>query len=100
MLKELRKNGVDTTARLYLKYELITLCNENNIAVEAEVCNNIDGWCGRPKGLLQTLLKRGFINTELVAKPSKIWYSKEGKNTDHNENGEVKEEYKYILQLT
>ena len=36
-------------------------------------------WCSKPKGMLQILFKRGFIDTNLVAKLRMMQYSKGGK---------------------
>ena len=47
----------------------------------------------RPKGMLQVLFERGYIDVNLVTKPSKMCYSKEGKKSDIDPNsGELKEE--------
>jgi hypothetical protein len=39
-------------------------CQNNGISVEEEISHVIEGWEGNPKGMLQVLWERGFINTE------------------------------------
>ena len=51
------------------------------------------GWLGMPKGLLQVLWERGMIDSNKLSE-----YSMNGKKSQLDNNGNIKEEYKkYIL---
>ena len=69
MIIELRSIGVDTTRRKFLKPELTELCTQNKNGINVTSQNMRQVWCGKLKGMLQILFKRGFINAMLVAKP-------------------------------
>ena len=58
LLIDLRKIGVDTTSRPYLKEELIVLCNSNNIPIYTTTTRTENGWSETPKGMLQILYER------------------------------------------
>ena len=90
MLIELRSKGIDTTKKRYLVVDLIAMCNENNIDVQKNTSNDIPGWLGKPKGMLQILFERGYINQELVTNPRSMRNTKMGKKDDIDvENGKV-----------
>ncbi len=55
-------------------------CRNNGIHVEEEICHDIEGWEGKPKGMLQVLWERGFINTENGLKKAYLSYSIKGFN--------------------
>ncbi len=42
------------------KDELQILCKQNNIPIEEELDEVVEGWEGKPKGMLQILWERGF----------------------------------------
>ena len=66
LLVELRRKGIDTTSRRYLKDELISLSKNNNISIHT-ITKRIDyGWTGTQKGMLQVLFQRGFIDASHV----------------------------------
>ena len=53
------------------------------------------GCCNKPKGMLQILYERGFIDVTLVRTPRSMRYSKDGKKEEMDaETGEVKDECK------
>lgn len=39
--------------------DLVVMRGENNIDVNTTTVNNIPGWVGKPKGMLQILWERG-----------------------------------------
>ena len=82
LLIELRKKGVDTTSRRYLREELIVLSNNNNIPIYTINTRIENRWAGTPKGMLQILYERGFINKSLVNTARSTRYSELGKKND------------------
>ena len=52
LLIELRKNGVDTTMKRFLKHELVALAIKNNIPVTYTQGDITKGWVNQPKGML------------------------------------------------
>ena len=95
LLVELRRKGVDTTSRRYLKEELIKLSENNNISIFTTNKKIDKGWCGAPKGMLQVLYERGHIDATKVKNVRSSRYSKNGKKEDyHNDTGLLKEECK------
>jgi len=99
LLSDLRVAGVDTTTRRFLKPELIELCIANNIPITIPSQNIKPGWCNKPKGMLQILFERGWIDRTLVKTARSMRYSKKGKTKDVSEDtGELLHEYrKYSL---
>jgi hypothetical protein len=59
LLKELQSRGVSAKGR---KDELQILCKQNNISIEEELDEVVEGWEGKPKGVLQILWERGFVD--------------------------------------
>ena len=59
LLKELQSRGVSAKGR---KDELQILCKQNNIPIEEELDEVVEGWEGKPKGMLQILWERGFVD--------------------------------------
>ena len=59
LLKELQSKGVSAKGR---RDELQILCKQKNIPIEEELDEVVKGWGGKPKGMLQILWERGFIN--------------------------------------
>ena len=95
MLIELRSKGIDTTKKRYLVVDLIAMCNENNIDVQKNTSNDIPGWLGKPKGMLQILFERDYISQELVTNPRSMRYTKMGKKDDIDiDSGKVQKECK------
>ena len=95
LLIELRKKGVDTTSRRFFKDELIGLSTNNNIPVYTIDTRKENGWAGTPKGMLQILYERGFINAALVNTARSTRYSKLGKKNDfEKDTGKIMDECK------
>ena len=44
------------------KDELQILCKQNNIPIEEELDEVLEGWEGKLKGMLQLLWERGFVD--------------------------------------
>ena len=72
------KCGVDTSKKRFLKDELVTLCLNNNIATSTETVIVQKGWCNSPKGMLQIMYERGYINKDYVKNPRNSKYSLNG----------------------
>ena len=82
MLVDLQREGVDTSKRRYLLQELQELCRENSIPLQVTEQNIAPGWLNKPKGLLQILWERGYIDESKVKTPRSMRYSKGGKKED------------------
>jgi hypothetical protein len=67
------------------KLQLKQLASDFQIATVHEVDQIIEGWMGKPKGVLQILYERGFIDT---ARPLTD-YSLDGKDEWKDEFGEI-----------
>jgi hypothetical protein len=57
--KDLRAKGVSAKGG---KDDLQVLCKNKDIPIEEEIDEVIEGWEGKPKGMLQVLWERGFID--------------------------------------
>ena len=91
--------GVDTTTRRFLKTEFLEMYNARNVSTKSTNTVVIPEWCNKPKGILQILYERGFIGPAEVKTPSKMQYSKDGKqNHFHTNTGKLKADYeKHLL---
>jgi hypothetical protein len=97
-LKDLRQSGHDTTKQRYLKADMLALCGQRNILVTVEECQVKEGWLGKPKGMLQLLWERGWIDSTKVVSGRSMRYSKDGKKEDFGEDGKVKDDnLQYVL---
>jgi hypothetical protein len=68
--------------------ELQQLSTTRNITVTITHPRILEGWCGKPKGLLQVLFERGKIDPNVSPQS----YKKNGtKGTDFEDNGDLKE---------
>ena len=95
LLIELRKKGVDTTSRRFLKDELIKLAKDNDISISTTDYQIEKGWNEAPKGMLQILYERGYIDVTKVKTVRSSRYSKKGKKDDFNvDTGLIKDEFK------
>ena len=92
--KGVRKVGVYTTAKRFLKDKLVELSRLKNVDVIKNEKSIREGWCGKPKGMLHILYERGHIDKSLVTNPRIMRYSNKGENNDFDKNGIIKEEYK------
>jgi hypothetical protein len=45
--------------------ELVKLCKQNNVPHEISSYKIREGWAGKPKGMLQILWERGFIDPSI-----------------------------------
>jgi hypothetical protein len=70
--KDLDTKGVNAGGN---RKELQKRCKEAGIPVQITMQESTKGWEGKPKGILQTLFKRGFINPERMNE-----YTVDGKN--------------------
>ena len=59
LLVELRMDGVNTTQRIFLKPELVTICESHNIPTTTTTQQIIPRWYLVSKGMLKILVKRG-----------------------------------------
>ena len=59
LIKRLQENGVTTTQNINNIQKLAT---SRGIPIEEEIPKIIEGWAGKPKGMLQILWECGFIN--------------------------------------
>ena len=75
LIVDLQGKGVSTKGKN--KQELIALCNNNDITITHKVTKIKEGWVGKPKGLLQVLWERGFIDTTKLSS-----YTLTGKKTE------------------
>ena len=69
---------MDTTSRRFLLKELKELAVWNNIATSTVTKNVRKGWCNTPKGMLQILWERGYIDSTLVkiARFTEMFYTR------------------------
>jgi hypothetical protein len=61
LLKDLQAKGVSAKGT---KDELQILCKNKDVPIQEELEEIIEGWENRPKGMLQILWERGFIDPE------------------------------------
>jgi hypothetical protein len=73
----------------FRKAELITMAKEAGIKTEYEEPVILEGWYGKPKGMLQVLWERGFIDDTQLNK-----YCKTVPNSWKNEDGSIKDNKK------
>ena len=60
LLNHLKGMGIVATGN---REQLAKIANDNNIPVEVEYQQTIEGWSDKPKGMLQILYERGFIDS-------------------------------------
>ena len=100
LLVDLMKKCVDTSKKRFLKEDLVELCTIHNIETTFEQIMVNKGWCGAPKGILQVLYERGFINKDYVKTPRSTRYPLNGKNNNFDQDGEIKDESKEFILTT
>jgi hypothetical protein len=92
--KELVNAGFTFEHRNYRLPELQQLSTARNIAITITHPRILEGWCGKPKGLLQVLFERGKIDPAVPPRS----YKKNGtKGTDFEDNGDLKESSKPFI---
>ncbi len=69
----------------------MALCGPRNICTTVEEQKVKEGWLGKPKGMLQVLWERGWIDSSKVVTARRMRYSKDGKKEDFGEDGKLKE---------
>ena len=80
--------------RRYRQAEIHNIASQYGIPIETEVENStIEGWYNRPKGLLQVLYERGYVDINNLSK-----YSKNGRKKQMGEDDKILDIYKkYVL---
>lgn len=90
LLADLQASGCNTSKWCYLLEDLQKTCSERSTPTEVEEPEVKPGWCGKPKGMIQTLCERGCIDaTENLNN-----HSKTGRKEDFDEEGNLTEEGK------
>jgi hypothetical protein len=83
ILKEIRNKTGNAMRDFKTVEEVHSLANEHNIPITVKVDKKVEGWVGKPKGLLQILWERGFIDDSNLSKysmnGSKDWFEDEKK---------------------
>ena len=62
MVIKLRSIGIDAIRRRFIKPELVEICTASKVEVTITSQNVRLGWVGKPKGMLQILFERGYID--------------------------------------
>ena len=75
-----------------LKEELERLAIEHEVELSYELEEVEEGWCRKPKGLLQVLWERGWINKENVSK-----YSLKGNEFQKDSDGKILPEHRRFI---
>ena len=92
LMDELKNKGF-SVRKYYSREEIDELAQNYKIDLTYDQQHVIEGWIGKPKGLLQVLWERGWINTEELDR-----YSGDGKSCQKDEFGKVKKENeRYVL---
>jgi hypothetical protein len=81
----------------------VALCGPRNISTTIEEQKVKEGWLGKPKGMIQILWERGWVNSSKAMTARSMRYSKDGKKEDFGEDGKLKEASRqyalsYLLQ--
>ena len=76
METDLRAKGVRAKGN---KVAIIELCKQNDVPYKVLTETIIEGWNGKPKGMLQILWERGFIDPEIEPAKAEGFYSNDGK---------------------
>ena len=87
LVEEIKRTGYKIRGHLS-KDELERIANEKNIVLAYEFRVKKEGWMGKPKGLLQILWERGFIDEKNLH-----LYSLKGKKNQLDDNGKLKQEF-------
>ena len=94
LLDELKEKGFQVKG-YYSRNDLENHARQYNIDLTYLSQKKIEGWVGKPKGLLQILWERGYIDINNLNT-----YSLKGKKNHFDDNGKLKAEYeKYSLRL-
>jgi hypothetical protein len=98
LLREIITTTNFNVIKHYNKDEIKELANGFGIEIFHEVDDVIEGWVGKPKGVLQILYERGYIDPNRDLKE----YSLDGKEEWKDDDGEIRQRYlpfclRYIL---
>ena len=61
------------------KVAIVELCKQNNVPHKVSTKTIKEGWHGKPKGMLQILWERGFIDPEVEPTKAEGFYTNDGK---------------------
>ena len=87
LVDELKDRGVIFTPKLKLKSrDIEELANQHNVKISVEEELIIEGWVGKPKGMLQILWERGFIDPSVPLSRYKRVPSKKKNEVDDDGN--------------
>ena len=93
LVDKIKQTGYQIRGHLS-KDELERIAKEKNIALTYEYNIKKEGWMGKPKGLLQILWERGFVDEKNVS-----LYSLKGKKYQLDEDGNLKKQFeRYSLR--
>ena len=70
MIEELKNIKYFCVRIYYQREEINEIVTENGIELTYDEPEVIQGWVGRPKGMLQVLWERGYVNTNELEKYS------------------------------
>jgi hypothetical protein len=76
MEKDLRAKGVRAKGN---KVAIVELCKQNNVPYKETREKINEGWMGKPKGMLQVLWERGFIDPAIELSKVEGFYTNDGK---------------------
>ena len=66
--------------------DIHNLARLNNIPIEYEMRKTKEGWLGTPKGMLEVLFERGFIDTQSQTKEEAVsYYTVNGQKDDKSD---------------
>jgi hypothetical protein len=63
------------------KFAIVELCKQNDVPYQVMTETILEGWSGKPKGMLQILWERGFIDPAIEPMPAEAFYTNDGKKT-------------------
>ena len=85
LVNELKQSGYQMKGHLS-KYELERIAKINRIELNYKHAIKKEGWMGKPKGLLQILWERGFIDESNIC-----LYSLKGRQSQLDDDGKLKQ---------
>jgi len=94
LIEELKIQKKICVRRYYKRDEINEIATVNGIRLTYEEPEIVKGWVGRPKGMLQVLWERGWIDCSKLEE-----YSANGKKNKKDESGKVRPEFQqYVLR--
>jgi hypothetical protein len=73
---DLRAKGVRAKGN---KVAIVELCKQNDVPYRVTTETILEGWSGKPKGMLQILWERGFIDPVIEPTRAEAFYTNDGK---------------------